>query len=159
MRKLHKKISMLALASMVMFGGFVSSGINSFAIYSERSIVGRPVFNPNRFIGHSEQFRKVFFKIIDESISNEAVKDYEEIIKEIDEKFKRIGLFYVGLPEEMEKYLKHNGYSFDHLRWYPKSLRSAINSILYDRSLHGKNRIVKFKHNGKPYSFIFFIDK
>lgn len=171
MKNLYKKVSAVALASMVVLGGVAVNGVQSFA--ASNQIVSRfsnkPKFDPHKFIGESKDFENYYKKIIDKfKVENpEEAKKYENMIDKIEMIVKglpgkmRFRLYYAALPGEVLKQIEKEGYKLDNLfNGSALYVDNMINLLYYRFSMYqGKNYIVNIKDsNNKVYKFIFFVD-
>ncbi len=164
MKKLHKKVSAVVLASMVLFGGIGLSGANSFAAsnhaISERMFLAR---YPREFIGDSKQFVELYNKLM-KNVPQSEINSYKRVIKKIEEAVKNLevkyyfNLKYVGLPGDVEKGIKKAGYNPDELLKGPVSPKEIVNFLYKYRQYHGKNYLVSIKYGRKIYRFILYVE-
>lgn len=164
MKKLHKKVSAVVLASMMLFGGIGLSGSSSFAAsnygMSDRMFIAR---YPKEFIGDSKQFVELYNELM-ENVSQSELNGYKRVIKKIKEEVKKLkveyyfNLKYVGLPASVEKGIKKAGYNPPELLKGPVSPRQIVDFLYKNRQYHWKNYLVSIRYGHKVYRFILYVE-
>lgn len=159
MKNLHKKLSAVALSSMVVFGGVVASGVQSFA-YSKIDISDRSFIAKYKgFIADKPGFREEYKRLMndDKIVSQEDFEAYEKVEEKIK---KQCNFGYVGLPGRVEERLIKGKYGVKYLSSSFSSVKDVIDFL--NRSsrrgiLKDENILVRFNDEGREYKFIFYV--
>ena len=165
MNNLHKKISAVLLAAVLLIGGSLANGSMVHASF---------IANQDNFVLGSKEFKHKYEKMIADEISKgklsgKDIEDYENMIEEIRKAVKDLKvehyfkLDYVAIPSLAIENLCRNelnkkGYDLKSLKGSFISPSGVVNFLYSFQMYQQKYLKIEIKKNNKFYSFIFYVE-